>query len=88
MIDHNARLHAKWTQYDEGTILGVDDEGMEYAHNVADGMWWRITPCCGASDKGVEHGVVCRKCYGWIPDEVSFPVVLDGIAIDLFGKPV
>lgn len=85
---HNFRLHTKWKQYGDNVILGNDDEGMDYAHNVEEGMWWRITPCCGASDKGVEDGVVCRSCYGWIPDEVSAGVVIDGVEISLFGKPV
>jgi hypothetical protein len=22
-----------------------------------------LTPCCGASAKGGEYGIVCRKCY-------------------------
>lgn len=86
MTDTNATLHAKWPQYGDDAVLGIDDEGWEYAHS--DGMWWRITPCCGASDTGTESGVACRGCYGEIPDEVSWGVVIDGVEIDLMGKPV
>lgn len=74
----NAELHIKWPQHGEGTILGIDDEGYEYALDVKDQFQWRITPCCGASDKGMEWGVGCRGCYGEIDPEISAPPIVNG----------
>lgn len=30
---------------------------------VSDGIAYPLTPCCGASAKGLEHYVGCRACY-------------------------
>jgi len=30
------------------------------------GLWPQFTNCCGATDKGVDNGVVCRNCYNYI----------------------
>ena len=30
------------------------------------GLWPQFTNCCGATDKGVDNGVVCRHCYNYI----------------------
>lgn len=82
----NDFLHRLFPQHKATTILGNDDEGHGFAHEtVGDRMWWRITVCCGASDKGTEDGVVCRSCYGPIGMEVSSPVVWAGREVDLFG---
>lgn len=51
-----------------GEFRGWDDEG----HRVvvgwvnANGTEYLIglTHCCGATSKGTEWGIVCRKCYG------------------------
>ena len=32
----------------------------------ADGLSQQFTSCCGATDKGVDDGIVCRKCYRYI----------------------
>jgi hypothetical protein len=34
-------------------------------HTLAwnDDMAWPLTPCCAASGKGGEYGIVCRACY-------------------------
>jgi hypothetical protein len=43
-----------------------------------DGVYSLLTPCCNASGKGGEHGVICRACYDdvdfifgacWLPEE-------------------
>lgn len=39
---------------------------VEWAIN--DGIVFPLTPCCGASAKGMELGLACRACYGDIPD--------------------
>lgn len=31
-------------------------------------MVYALSPCCNASDKGTEDGVVCRACYAEFPD--------------------
>tara|TARA_Y100000114_G_C11666854_1_gene281782 strand:+ start:143 stop:409 length:267 start_codon:yes stop_codon:yes gene_type:complete len=31
----------------------------------------QFSSCCGASDKGVESGVVCRKCWNPVVDYVE-----------------
>jgi hypothetical protein len=30
---------------------------------VCDGIAYPLTPCCGASAKGGEYGIICRACY-------------------------
>lgn len=41
-------------------------------HGVKVGMYgtilYPLTPCCSASGKGSQDGVVCRSCYELMPD--------------------
>lgn len=50
------------------TTLGLNASGLLVVK--CDGLVYCLTPCCNASDKGVEDGVVCRACYGPIPDDM------------------
>lgn len=51
----------------EGRIVvdNYDASGRPHDHEFLFGL----TLCCNASDKGTEHGVVCRGCYS--PGEVG-----------------
>lgn len=47
-------------------VLGLDQDGRIVVHHdwMGDAHAYGLTLCCNAYDKGVEHGVVCRACYG------------------------
>lgn len=52
-------------------VVGLDAEGRIVVDNFGalddptDGAFvFGLTLCCNASDKGVEDGIVCRRCYG------------------------
>lgn len=57
---------------------------------VAYGMAYYLTGCCGASAKGVEHGVACRSCYSLIPDWMGDAVTADDTRerVELFASRV
>lgn len=44
---------------EDSRIVMADPEGDE-----APPFLFGLTLCCNAYDKGVEHGIVCRGCYG------------------------
>ena len=55
-------------------VVGADPAGLEIAVNN-EGNAFYVTPCCGATAKGLEDYVGCRSCYeeidpalGGIPD--------------------
>lgn len=37
--------------------------GLTVAYDAEVGLAYPLTPCCKASGKGGEHGVICRACY-------------------------
>lgn len=41
------------------------------ALRLSDGMIWLMTPCCGASAKGMEWGIGCRACYNEVDDALG-----------------
>lgn len=45
-----------------GRDVRLDTWGMEYVRDE-DGFAFYVTPCCDASAKGTEWGIVCRSCY-------------------------
>lgn len=49
-------------------IVGKDAEGRVIAQVVIldEVMLFALTSCCLASDKGVEDGIVCRRCYRYL----------------------
>lgn len=52
------------------TILGdVLNIGLVAA---SDGMVYLLTPCCQATGKGGERGVVCRSCYKDVDDRYGW----------------
>lgn len=54
---------------EKAAVLPVDLDGNRY--RVFDGLGpWKVTPCCGASVKGIEDGIVCRSCFS---DMLDFP---------------
>ncbi len=53
------------------TIVGIDTDGYKVAD--CDGFRYRLTPCCHASTKGTDGGVVCRSCYYPSEPEVELP---------------
>lgn len=75
-------------QITEADVVGLDLDGRivvdvfhvrgkEYNPNS---YLFGLTLCCNAFDKGTEHGVVCRGCYGldsgkyiWIDSQGEFP---------------
>lgn len=77
-------------QVTESDVVGLDLDGRivvdlfhvrgkEYNPN---NYLFGLTLCCNASDKGTEHGTVCRRCYGhehgkyiWIDSQGEFPGV-------------
>lgn len=57
-------------------VLGHDEVGVIAQACETDGMYY-LTPCCGASAKGMSNYVGCRSCYqpvdprlGDVPNEV------------------
>jgi hypothetical protein len=53
---------------DPERVAGLDPEGRIVvddfdARAKGEGFLFALTLCCNASDKGTEHGVVCRGCY-------------------------
>ena len=61
---------------DPTRVVGLDAEGRilvnDFTQPITDatgevrsnGFLYGLTLCCNASDKGTEHGIVCRGCYG------------------------
>ena len=51
------------------TIIGIYTfdgiPGIKFAQ--AGSIVYPLTPCCNASAKGSEGGIVCRKCYHEVP---------------------
>jgi len=46
-------------------VLGLDEDGRFVVAVTDDAPFlFGLTLCCDASDKGAEHGIVCRGCYG------------------------
>jgi predicted Fe-S protein YdhL (DUF1289 family) len=39
---------------------------------VSDGIVYILTPCCKASAKGGERGVICRSCHRLLPDNAGW----------------
>lgn len=50
-------------------VAGLDANGRPVGRDRDIGFY-ALSPCCGASDKGGEHGIVCRACHR--PFEDSF----------------
>ena len=53
-------------------FVGMSGDG--YVVVEAYGMRYGLTPCCGASAKGGEYGIVCRACYGEIDPLLGGPM--------------
>lgn len=58
---------------EEIRVVGLDEEGRVvvryYGGEDGKGGWlFGLTLCCNASDKGMEHGIECRACYGTKPN--------------------
>lgn len=59
-----------------GTDVRIDMFGLEWTVS-RDGYPMYVTPCCDASAKGGQNGIVCRKCYADVsPSLGSIPVPL------------
>lgn len=61
---------------DTTTILGLDEDGrvvvqLDWMAEGPEPYAFGLTLCCDAFDKGAEHGVVCRACYGAKPPHDS-----------------
>lgn len=61
---------------------GLDEFGYQvYAMDEGSEHMYAVTPCCGASGKGVSDGVACRACYVLVDDyfggfaKVAVPVL-------------
>lgn len=77
-------------------IVGKDAEGRVIAQEVIldEVMLFALTSCCLATDKGVEDGIVCRRCYrylevGEIPlsievRDVIYPTVDSGGTLPMY----
>lgn len=59
---------------DEIQLIGKYD-GMVIAYCVPLDIYYPLTPCCGASAKGLD-GIVCRGCYEYI--DASYAMAWDG----------
>lgn len=53
---------------DEVIVIGRNEIG---AVAESMGMRYYLTPCCGASAKGSESGIVCRACYYLIDEALG-----------------
>lgn len=53
---------ASWQRSDH--VIGVDADRSPVA--LSEGTFFTLTPCCGATFKGVEGGVGGRSCYGYV----------------------
>jgi len=52
-----------------GLDVRYDRYNLEYA--VSDGWPFYLTPCCDASAKAVETGIVCRFCYAAVNQDLG-----------------
>lgn len=59
------RYSPGWDQVTLDAVVGLDARwGDIIGESKASGAFrWGVTRCCGASDKGVEDGIVCRRCF-------------------------
>jgi hypothetical protein len=48
---------------DDGTRQTKTACGLDVGYDKQTGLVYPLSPCCGASGKGSEDGVVCRNCY-------------------------
>lgn len=68
-----------WRQASIDSIVGVDANGELVGKDAYSGFLATRTQCCGAVDKGIDDGIVCRACYRecWLPRpcEPIIPVV-------------
>lgn len=61
-----------------GRVIGLDPEGRVIVDDGL-GLTFGLTLCCNAYDKGIEDGVVCRRCYGTSDIGSYNPEVADAI---------
>lgn len=78
IVTASGRTRMLPTTLDPGRVVGLDRDGRIVVNDfdafnaeprVIGGytmtpFLFGLTLCCDASDKGLEHGVVCRGCYG------------------------
>ncbi len=57
MPDHGPAI------WDDVLVLGRDDVGAIAVDKTMPKFWYYLTPCCGASSKGMADYVGCRACY-------------------------
>lgn len=58
------RYSPGWDQANLDAVVGLDALwGDIIGESKADAFRWGVTFCCGASDKGVDDGIVCRRCF-------------------------
>lgn len=76
---------ATWRDPTGVHVAGLDADGRPAGHDKYVGFF-ALSPCCGASDKGTEVGIVCRACYGdfdpedrFVAEPVSLRVAVDGL---------
>ena len=50
-------------------VVGADSVGSIAVNNDGDAFY--VTPCCGASSKGMEDYTGCRKCYEEVDPELG-----------------
>lgn len=66
---------------EEGVRFDLDDEPYRLSKVLGP---WRVSYCCWATSKGIDSGVVCRRCYGDVEHD-------DGparLASDRFGRVI
>lgn len=74
IITESGRTKELPAQLDVTEVAGLDQAGrivVDYfgARNDREGAFmFGLTLCCNASDKGGEHEVYCRACYGTKPN--------------------
>lgn len=62
MSDHELSMALRYRGRPERAhFLPTDLDGDRYSDDSIGP--WKVTSCCGAYVKGVEHGVVCRSCF-------------------------
>jgi hypothetical protein len=76
------------TSFDETVmVLGRDEVGL--VAEIASGLRYYLTDCCGASAKGCDGYVGCRACYRPIDDRLGgaamAPALPSGPLLVVFG---
>jgi hypothetical protein len=50
----------------DGISIAADHGDPDFGFH--DPIYYPLTPCCGASAKGMENGIGCRSCHQPVPD--------------------